>query len=80
MDGLDLGSPAMMCEAAQQVIGRVGPRGEPFWLVTATGASCQSQEEPSVVSFGPAQLLFGRIRLCHTEALGCPPKTQLSPG
>jgi hypothetical protein len=62
MDGVDLGSPAMMCEAAQQVIGRVRPRVEPFWLVTAMGASCQPQEEPSVVSFGPVQLLIGRIR------------------
>ena len=35
MDGVDLGSPAMMCEAAQQVIGRVGPRVKLFWLATA---------------------------------------------
>jgi hypothetical protein len=34
----------------------------------------------SACSLWSFELLFGRIRLCRTEALGCPPKTQFSPG
>ncbi len=36
--------------------------------------------QPDAWILGKANILFGRIRLSRTEAAGCPPKSQRSPG
>ena len=61
MDGVDLGSPAMMCEAAQQVIGRVGPRVKLFWLATAQPRRVSIMR---LLRHNLAHLAFGANMVC----------------